>query len=102
MTYASGGNRAAILSMRPRRSIPTERTLPFADLAPAVTGGGGTSMSSYETVAYEESNGVAWITLNRPEVYNAFNGRMAQELRDIWRGLRHNTAVNCAVLTAAG
>ena len=27
---------------------------------------------------------------------------MAEELRDIWRGLRHNPDVNCAVLTAAG
>jgi enoyl-CoA hydratase/carnithine racemase len=27
---------------------------------------------------------------------------MAEELRDIWRSLRHNADVNCAVLTAAG
>jgi enoyl-CoA hydratase/carnithine racemase len=27
---------------------------------------------------------------------------MAEELRDIWRSLRHNPDVNCAVLTAAG
>lgn len=59
-------------------------------------------MSSFETVTYEEANGVAWVTLNRPEVLNAFNGQMAQELRDIWRGLRHNSDVNCVVLTAAG
>jgi enoyl-CoA hydratase/carnithine racemase len=59
-------------------------------------------MSDYEAVEYEEANGVAWVTLNRPEVYNAFNGKMAEELRDIWRGLRHNPDVNCAVLTAAG
>ena len=59
-------------------------------------------MSDYETVEYEEANGVAWVTLNRPQVHNAFNGKMAEELRDIWRGLRHNPDVNCVVLTAAG
>ncbi len=59
-------------------------------------------MSSYETLLYEEAEGVAWVTLNRPEVYNAFNTKMAEELRDVWRGLRKNGDVNCAVLTAAG
>jgi len=59
-------------------------------------------MAEFETVAYEEANGVAWVTLNRPEVHNAFNTVMTQELRAIWRGLRHNDAVNCIVLTAAG
>ena len=59
-------------------------------------------MADYETVEYEEANGVAWVTLNRPQVHNAFNGAMARELRDIWRSLRHNADVNCAVLTAAG
>ena len=59
-------------------------------------------MPEYETLLYEEANGVAWVTLNRPEVYNAFNNKMAQELRDVWRGMRHNRDVNCAVLTAAG
>lgn len=27
----------------------------------------------YETVIYDERDGVAWITLNRPERHNAFN-----------------------------
>src|SRR5436305_1670605 len=60
------------------------------------------SMSSYDTLLYQESNGVAWVTLNRPEVYNSFNGRMQQELRDLWRGLRRNDEVRCVVLTGAG
>ncbi len=58
--------------------------------------------ASYEAVTYEERNGVAWVTLNRPDVHNAFNGVMARELRDIWRGLRTNDDVRVAVLTAAG
>jgi len=59
-------------------------------------------MAEYETVTYEEANGVAWVTLNRPEVHNAFNTKMTEELRDVWRGLRHNADVACIVLTAAG
>jgi enoyl-CoA hydratase/carnithine racemase len=56
----------------------------------------------YETVIYEERDGVAWITLNRPEHHNAFNSLMQREMRDIWRSMRFNEDVRCAVLTGAG
>jgi enoyl-CoA hydratase/carnithine racemase len=59
-------------------------------------------MADFETVLYEEIDGVAWVTLNRPEVHNAFNFKMQSELKSIWRGLRTNEDVNCAVLTGAG
>ncbi len=56
----------------------------------------------YETVLYDERNGVAWITLNRPERHNAFNHQMQREMRTIWRSLRFNEDVRCVVLTGAG
>jgi enoyl-CoA hydratase/carnithine racemase len=56
----------------------------------------------YETILYEEREGVAWVTLNRPEVHNAFNFLMQKELKAVWRGLRTNNDVRCAVLTGAG
>jgi len=56
----------------------------------------------YETLAYEERDGVAWVTLNRPDVHNAFNSKMQLELRECWRQLRRNDAVRCIVLTGAG
>ncbi len=59
-------------------------------------------MPDYETLLYQESDGVAWITLNRPEVHNAFNFKMQAELKDVWRSMRTNDDVHCAVLTAAG
>jgi len=59
-------------------------------------------MSAHETVDYREENGVAWVTLDRPEVHNAFNRKMQEELRSIWRSLRHNDDVRCVVLTGSG
>lgn len=59
-------------------------------------------MPDFETLAYEESEGVAWVTLNRPDVMNAFNTVMQKELRDLWRWLRRHDAVRVVVLTGAG
>ncbi len=59
-------------------------------------------MTEYETLLYEELEGVAWVTLNRPEVHNAFNKKMQTELHELWRGLRRNDDVRAVVLTGAG
>jgi len=59
-------------------------------------------MAGFETLLYEEKDGVAWVTLNRPDVYNAFNAKMQGELHELWRGLRRNDDVRCIVLTGAG
>jgi enoyl-CoA hydratase/carnithine racemase len=57
----------------------------------------------YEMITYEQQdNGVAWVTLNRPQVHNAFNIQMRRELKDCWRSLRNDGDVNCVVLTGAG
>ena len=59
-------------------------------------------MSEFRTLLYEEKDGVAWVTLNRPEVHNAFNVQMQRELHELWRSLRRNDDVRVAVLTGAG
>jgi enoyl-CoA hydratase/carnithine racemase len=59
-------------------------------------------MPQFETLLYEEKDGVAWVTLNRPEVHNAFNAQMQRELHELWHGLRRNDAVRVVVLTGAG
>ncbi len=59
-------------------------------------------MPEFETLGYEESGGVAWVTLNRPGVMNAFNTTMQRELRSLWRWLRRHDAVRVVVLTGAG
>jgi enoyl-CoA hydratase/carnithine racemase len=60
------------------------------------------AIPSFETLGYEEDDGVAWVTLDRPEVYNAFNAVMQRELRTLWRALRRHDDVRVVVLTGAG
>jgi enoyl-CoA hydratase/carnithine racemase len=59
-------------------------------------------VSRYQTLDYTERDGVAWVTLNRPAVHNAFDGRMMREVHDCWRDLRDNDDVRAVVLTGAG
>ena len=42
------------------------------------------------------------VTLNRPEVHNAFDERMQDELAATWQFLKHEGAVRAVVLTGAG
>jgi enoyl-CoA hydratase/carnithine racemase len=59
-------------------------------------------VTDFETLLYSESDGVAWVTLNRPQSLNSFDNTMRAELRGLWRSLRSNDDVRCVVLTAAG
>jgi enoyl-CoA hydratase/carnithine racemase len=59
-------------------------------------------LAEFETITYEERDLVAYVTMNRPEVNNAFNMKMQQELHTVWTSLRRNNDVNVAVLTGAG
>ena len=61
-----------------------------------------TAMPDLETLIYDESDGVAWVTLNRPQALNAFDTTMQRELRELWQMLRTNDDVRCIVLTGAG
>jgi len=56
----------------------------------------------FETLLYEEADGVAVVTLNRPEVHNAFNEVMQDELRHLWRSLKTNDDIRSIVLTGSG
>jgi enoyl-CoA hydratase/carnithine racemase len=60
------------------------------------------TIPEFETLGYEEADGVATVTLNRPEVHNAFNSLMQRELHTLWRALRRHDPVRCVVLTGAG
>lgn len=63
----------------------------------------GPSMGSFRTILFEVGDDrVATITLNRPEVMNAFDQRMADEFAAVWRQVREDDGVNAIVLRAAG
>jgi enoyl-CoA hydratase/carnithine racemase len=60
-------------------------------------------MSVFETILYEVSGDrVATITLNRPEVLNAFNRTMCEEMREAWHRVKADENVHAVVLRAAG
>ena len=45
----------------------------------------------FETLGYEVSEGVATITLNRPDMLNAFNETMANELAAAWKAVQSSS-----------
>ncbi|MFJ5775924.1 enoyl-CoA hydratase/isomerase family protein [Streptomyces sp. NPDC093094] len=55
-----------------------------------------------DTVLYEVSDGLATITLNRPEAMNALNVATKVALRDAARAAADDSAVRAILLTAAG
>jgi len=57
---------------------------------------------SYQTILLEQQDGVATITLNRPDVLNAQNNPMRLELVDAFSRLRGDGAVRVIVVTGAG
>ena len=57
---------------------------------------------TYETLLYAVEDGVATVTLNRPDKLNAFTVEMANELVDVFRRASEDDAVRAVVLTGAG
>lgn len=65
-------------------------------------GGEGGKTAVYETVLTEDRDGVQTITLNRPDVLNAFDARLGEELLDALTKAERAAEVRCVVLTGAG
>ncbi|ASJ55772.1 2-(1,2-epoxy-1,2-dihydrophenyl)acetyl-CoA isomerase [Brevibacillus formosus] len=56
----------------------------------------------YETILFEVSEGVAVVTLNRPDKFNAFTAVMNKEIIDALKQAQKDADVRCIVLTGAG
>lgn len=56
----------------------------------------------FECLLLEKKDGVATISLNRPDRYNAFNDQLSFELQDALKDLSRDKEVRCVVLTGAG
>lgn len=59
-------------------------------------------MKPLSTLIYDVVDGIGWVTLNRPDVLNAFNAQMQDELQAVWVSIREDERVRVAVLTGMG
>ena len=56
----------------------------------------------YRDILYEVKDQVAWVTINRPRVLNAFREQTLDEMIDALKSTREDPSIVCAVVTGAG
>lgn len=81
--------------------------IPDKELAAPETKETGNKLNpeAYQTIRYEiggKNNAICYITLNRPDKFNAINRRMAMELIDAFRRVRDIPTVGVVVLAGSG
>jgi enoyl-CoA hydratase len=59
-------------------------------------------MSGFETIIYEKLGGVGYVTLNRPQVLNAYNLRMRDELYQVLAAVNDDPEVGVVIFKGAG
>ena len=59
-------------------------------------------LGTYEDIIFERAEGIARITINRPEVRNAFRPKTLFELEDAFRLAREDQSVGVVLLTGKG
>ncbi|TNE39058.1 MAG: gamma-carboxygeranoyl-CoA hydratase, partial [Alphaproteobacteria bacterium] len=59
-------------------------------------------MSEESAVLHFSTDGIATITLNRPEVHNAFDEELIERLADMFVDVGHQDGVRAVVVAAAG
>ncbi|RAW00198.1 enoyl-CoA hydratase-related protein [Pseudochryseolinea flava] len=59
-------------------------------------------MNAYKFLTLETKDGVATLTLNRPEVFNALNDEITFEMQDALKAIAKDDAVRVVVLTGSG
>jgi methylglutaconyl-CoA hydratase len=58
--------------------------------------------NQFATVKLERAGAAVTVTLNRPEIHNAFNAQLVADLRDAFRALAADATARVIVLTGAG
>ncbi|MDE0059115.1 MAG: enoyl-CoA hydratase-related protein [Defluviicoccus sp.] len=61
-----------------------------------------TDERSYTDILYEVDDNVAWVSIDRPHVLNAFREQTLDELADALSSTREDPSIACAVVTGAG
>lgn len=57
---------------------------------------------SYSNILFSVENGVATLTLNRPDSLNSFNTDMHAEIREVMKQVKQDSEIRCLLLTGAG
>lgn len=60
------------------------------------------SRFAFAEILYDKKDGIARVTLNRPEIYNAYSSDMLREMMEAFRDAALDDAVGVVVLTGAG
>ena len=58
--------------------------------------------TDYKEILFEVANDIAWITINRPQVRNAFREQTLDELIEAVKSTREDPSIVAAVVTGAG
>ncbi|MDP6101374.1 MAG: enoyl-CoA hydratase/isomerase family protein, partial [Dehalococcoidia bacterium] len=58
--------------------------------------------SGFETLLYLKEGGIAWVVLNRPKAFNAYNVRMRDELYQVLYAIRDDPDVGVVVFRGEG
>src|SRR5699024_1598670 len=61
-----------------------------------------TPNKEYQQIKYAKEKGVAKVTINRPEVHNAFTAATVQEMIDAFADARDDSSIGVIVLTGEG
>jgi len=59
-------------------------------------------IDDYQEILFEVRDNIAWITINRPEVRNAFREQTLDELIHAFKSTRNDASIAAAVVTGAG
>jgi methylglutaconyl-CoA hydratase len=57
---------------------------------------------TYQTLLVDETDGVVFVTLNRPDVHNAFNDELIREAIDLFGSVASNPSARAIVLRSGG
>ncbi|PKB67906.1 MAG: hypothetical protein BZY82_01835 [SAR202 cluster bacterium Io17-Chloro-G3] len=63
---------------------------------------GGGQVNSLDTILYQKTGAIAWITLNRPKFLNAYNTAMRDSLYQVLEAVRDDPDIRGAVLSGSG
>jgi enoyl-CoA hydratase/carnithine racemase len=62
----------------------------------------GEAFMRFTDIVYRKADGIAWLTINRPEVYNAIRGKTSDEMGEALQEAAADAAVRVVVINGAG